>query len=78
MPPALKLVWNIDFTFMMKKRVKLETKEGLILSGKLTSIEFQDVTVAGTVIQLPIAFELDGSHHERIPFQQLVTIDLVK
>lgn len=74
MGAALKLVWNIDLTFLMKHTVEIETKEGLILSGKLTGVEFQDLRIGTDTVQLPIAIELDNSHHERVPMTQLVRL----
>lgn len=74
----MKCQWNIDLTALFKKRVTIETKEGHIITGKLTDIQWQTLNLDGVPVSLPIEVGLDDSWSERVPFAQMVSIAIAK
>jgi hypothetical protein len=71
----MKVQWNIDLTALMNKRVELETKEGHVLTGKLTRFN-GTVEVDGETVEIPLELGLDNSWSERVPFTQLVRLQI--
>lgn len=74
----MKCVWNIDLSALMNKRITVETKEGHIISGKLTEVQWQPLLLNGEEISVPVEIGLDNSWSERVPFLQMVKLELEK
>jgi hypothetical protein len=56
----------------LNRKVTMETREGVVRSGRLTSIRTQDVKTDKGTIHYPVAVILDGDEVDPIPVAQVV------
>lgn len=66
------IVWNIDLTALVKKRIAIETLDGANLTGVLSRVVFRPMTIDGHAVETPVAIVLDGDNE--IPFGGLLAI----
>ena len=56
------------------RKVKLETREGVVRSGRLTSVRPHDMRTDRGLIRFPNELILDGDEVDPIPVRQVVSI----
>lgn len=69
--------WTIDVKAMFGKEVKVETKDGMYLGGRLTNLITELIRFCGKEVEVPIVLELDGDPEKRVDVSRLVGVDLM-
>lgn len=67
MPPK-RITWTIDLSVLMRKKVRIETKEGHIRNGVLTDIEWNHSMVDWLNVSVPMQLIIDNEVGDPIPF----------
>lgn len=57
----MAIKWDIDISELLRKRVIIETREGFIIKGKLTKVEFKEFNLMGKMVGIPVEVVLDGT-----------------
>jgi len=68
--------WRIDLTNLMGKRVKIETKDGVYLSGKLTGLDTTEFLLDERTVKTPVAFRLDDDPEKVVDAARIIRVDL--
>lgn len=74
--PEESLVWNIDLSALVGRKVLVETDDGHYRTGTLTEIVWRPIKVLGMEWDSPFALKLDLDDADRIPWLIVKTITL--
>jgi len=72
-----QLVWCIDLSALIGRRIEVETDDGHYRSGILTEIIWRTMKVLGMEWDTPIALKLDLDEADHIPWSIIKTVKLV-
>lgn len=64
-----KIRWIIDLGDLIDRRVKLETREGVVRTGVLSEVRWHIIELCGQEVGLPVEFVLNAE--EIIPAMQI-------
>lgn len=68
------IIWQIDLSQLIGKRVVIETREGFNRTATLTEVRYGSMKMLGSVVEYPTEIVLDGD--DPLPFTQLVHLNL--
>jgi len=69
-------VWEIELEALVGRHCYLETEDGMQREGKITGIRTRPFRLAGDVVQVPLAIELNGDPRDLIEFLRLKKVDI--
>lgn len=73
-----KLVWQINLSPLIGRRVTVETHDGHYRGGVLSKIEWAESTILGIECQYPAGICFDGESSDSIPWALIKNIRLAK
>jgi len=68
--------WKIDLKPLMGKSVKIETRDGVYLKGKLTGVEHYAFVMDKRNIKVPTILKLDNDPEKVVEISRIVKVEV--
>jgi small nuclear ribonucleoprotein (snRNP)-like protein len=71
-------VWKTDLNPLLGKQVKIETRDGVYLTGLLTGLEYYRFEMDRRTVRVPTQLQLDKDPEKSVDVARIVRVDIVR